>query len=136
MFKMPFFKHLDIIKWFTQEEGRERAIRIREQFLMGEVYIIIPDLILYEIANALRFNPYFTSQDIQNAIESIYNSGVDIVAPLSTTLKRSVETALTKDITIYDSFYVTLAEEIGAKFVTADKKLHTKTKEMGFVRLL
>ena len=47
------------IKWFTEETSHEKAKKFRERFLDGKINIIVPDLILYEIANALRFNPAF-----------------------------------------------------------------------------
>lgn len=45
-----------VIKWFSQEKNTEEAINLRNKFLKGEIEITVPDLQLYEIANALRYN--------------------------------------------------------------------------------
>jgi predicted nucleic acid-binding protein len=59
------------IKWFTQEEDRDKALEISNNFINEEIDIVIPDLTLYEISNALRYNSNFNSTDVKDAIESI-----------------------------------------------------------------
>jgi len=70
------------IKWFTQEEHRDKAIEIRDKFIDEEIDIAVPDLILYEIPNALRYNPNFTSNDVQEAIKSILDMDLTITLPI------------------------------------------------------
>lgn len=125
-----------IIKWFTQEEDKEKAIELREQFLKGEIEIITPDLILYEILNALRFNTAFKEKDLEDALESILEMDFTITMPISGILDKAIEIAFSKNITFYDAIYVALAYNLNCTFVTADKKLYEKTKDLGFVSLL
>ena len=125
-----------IIKWFTQEENRDEAIQIREKFVNGEIEIAVPDLILYEIANALRFNPNFNSKDVEEAIESISGMDLNIIVPLSSTIKKAIDFAFSKNITIYDAFYISLASELEFTFVTADRDLYNKLKDLNFISLL
>lgn len=125
-----------ILKWFTQEEERDKAIKIREKFLKGEIEIAVPDLILYEVGNALRFNPNFKSEDVKKAIESILEMEIDIIIPLPDTLKKAIELSYLKNITFYDAFYVALASDLEFDFITADEKLHEKIKDLGFTYLL
>jgi len=42
-----------VIKWFSDEEDTEKALKIREDFLKGKNIIAVPDIQIYEIANAL-----------------------------------------------------------------------------------
>ncbi len=93
-----------VIKWFSEEEYTDKAIEIRNEFFKGTCELAAPDLILYEVSNALRFNPNFN------------------------------EEAFKYKTTIYDAFYAALANEIGFEFVTADIKLFKKIKDLGFVR--
>jgi len=125
-----------VIKWFTQEENREKAINLREKFINDEIEIIVPDLIFYEISNALRFNPNFSINDVQDAINSIFGIGIDITIPLSITFEKAIEISFSKNITLYDAFYEALALELNGSFVTADKKLYDKIKDIGNVILL
>ena len=125
-----------VVKWFTQEENRKEALKMREMFINGEVEIICPDLILYELSNALRFNPNFSAEDVQNVIDSIINLEIDITFPISSTLDKAIELSFSKNITLYDSFYAALAMELNCKFVTADEKLCNKIKDVCNVVML
>jgi predicted nucleic acid-binding protein len=49
-----------ILKWFVDEESSDQALRIRDEFCRGEREIVVPDLLLLEVANALRYNPTFS----------------------------------------------------------------------------
>ncbi|MEA2055113.1 MAG: type II toxin-antitoxin system VapC family toxin [Candidatus Thermoplasmatota archaeon] len=42
-----------VAKWFVVEEGDDIALSLRKQFEEKEIDIVVPDLLLYEIANAL-----------------------------------------------------------------------------------
>ena len=125
-----------IIKWFTREEGRALSIEYRERFEKGEIEIIVPDLILYEIANALRYNPRFDEKDVMDAVKSLFELGIRILIPTPSVIDRATKLAFTHDITVYDAYYVALADELSVHFVTADKKLYNKISKIPFVRLL
>lgn len=125
-----------IVKWFTQEEKREQAIELREKHINGEIGIVVPDLILYEISNALRYNPNFNQNDINKAIQSLFDIEINIITPTLEILERTIEIAYSKEISIYDATYIALAEIINFGFITADKKLLRKTNDLGFVYLL
>jgi len=112
-----------IVKWFTKEEDRDKAIKIREKFVNGEIEIAAPDLIIYELSNALRFNPAFNQEDVKEAIQSILDLDFEIITPLQTTTDKAIELAFEYNITIYDAFYVALADELDYAIITADKKL-------------
>jgi len=53
-----------IIKWFNQEQFTKDALSFREQLLNGETKIVVPDLLIYELSNALRYNPNFAENDV------------------------------------------------------------------------
>ena len=125
-----------VIKWFTEEIHHEKAKQIRERFLNNEVNIVVPDLILYEVANALRYNPNFKKEDVIKAINSLIDMDITIVVPMSNVLSKASEIAFETDSTFYDSFYTALASELNAEFITADKKLYAKIKETALVSLL
>lgn len=125
-----------LAKWFKEEEFTDAALRIREDFEKGEHEIIIPDLALYEISNAMKYDESFTSQMIKDSQDSLMNMEIDIITPTREVLKNSVDIATDNEITVYDSTYIALAELIDATLVTADSKLFEKTKEISSVEFI
>jgi len=125
-----------VIKWFSQEIHTEKALELRERFLKGENVIAVPDLQLYEIANALRYKKELQKRNVADAVKSLLDLGITIVVPTMDVVERAVEIAYDFDVTIYDAYFVALAESLSFTFVTADKKLHQKLKPLKFAILL
>jgi len=111
------------IKWFNKEEFSDIALKLREEFYNGKHEIVVPDLILYEVSNALVYNKEFSAGDISMAINSIIDMELTINIPSKDLLEKSIEIARKEKITLYDAVYIGLTREIYAKFVTADDKL-------------
>ncbi len=44
-----------VVKWLVEEEGSERALRLRDRYIDGKIEIIAPELITFEVLNALRY---------------------------------------------------------------------------------
>jgi predicted nucleic acid-binding protein len=124
-----------VVKWFSEEEFTEKALELRERVRTGEERLVVPDL-LYELANALKYNPHFDVHDIHNALRSIFNMGLDIVTPSPEILEAAITLAFEHQITVYDAFYVALAKEIGLTVVTADKKLFDRVRGLEFVKFI
>jgi predicted nucleic acid-binding protein len=58
-----------VLKWFVNEADSGQALRLRKEFYAGEREIVVPDLLLFEIANALRYNPTFSVDEIKEALD-------------------------------------------------------------------
>lgn len=104
--------------------------------MAGNIDIALPDLILYELANVLRYNPNFDKKDVSDAVKSIIGLRVQILVPTTHLLTNAVNLGFTYGITVYDAIYVALADELNYNFLTADKKLFNNTKALDFVRFL
>jgi len=50
-----------VLKWFVNEADSGQALKLREDFYAGKREIVVPDLLFFEIANALRYNPTFSN---------------------------------------------------------------------------
>ncbi|HEY9245266.1 MAG TPA: type II toxin-antitoxin system VapC family toxin [Candidatus Methanoperedens sp.] len=122
------------VKWFSEEEFTEKAIEIRDNFFKGKYELAAPDLILYEVSNALRFNQNFNEEDVVEAVNSLFDMEISIIVPTPRVIKSSITMAFKYKITVYDAFYPALAGEIGFAFVTADSKLYQKIKDLEFVK--
>lgn len=125
-----------VIKWFSEEEFTDKALEIRERIRMGEERVIVPDLLLYELANALKYNPSFDANDIGDALASIFDMDMDIVTPILDTLNSAVTLAFEHNLTVYDAFYVALAKETELTFITADRRLCERVRGLDFVKFI
>ena len=115
-----------VLKWFVDEEDSDQALRLREEFYTGEREIVIPDLLLFEVANALRYNPSFTAEEIKEAVKTLFDIEIEIITPTSSLLSKTIELAKDFDVTCYDAAYLALAEELGFEFITADARFYRK----------
>jgi len=125
-----------VIKWFSEEEDTATALEFREGYIQGELEIVTPDLLLYEIANALRYNKNVNENDVKEAVDSLIKLGINIVVPTKDIMDSAISLAFKFDITLYDAYFLALAKELNFICVTADKKLYAKVKELVFVKLL
>ena len=125
-----------VIKWFSNEDYTETALELRDKFVEGDIEIVVPDLQIYEIANALRYNKQIKKSGVENAVKSLIEIGIKIISPKSEVMKTAIDMAYDYDLTIYDSYFIALAKDLNFMFVTADEKLYKKIKNLRFVKLL
>lgn len=113
-----------VLKWFRQEELLAGpALALRAAYLEGEVLLSEPALLVYELANVLRFKSDLTTEQVQEAVESLLGMGWDWAGPSRQVLRRAVEIARGCEIKVYDAVFAALAEVENAVFVTADARL-------------
>lgn len=125
-----------ILKWFMQEDLSDKAKSIRKAHLEGRFTIAIPDIAIYEIGNALRYEPEFSPKEVSRAIAELYELDIDIIAPLPYLAAPTATIAYQSEVTFYDAFYLALAKELNLQFVTADEKLYRKVKGHPQITLL
>lgn len=124
-----------IAKWFLKEEGTGKALKIREKYFQDEFDLSVPDLIIYELANTLRYSN-FLSPEIDKAISTIYSMDLFFIDPSQKIMEKASKIAINKDITIYDATYVALSYQLSSQLMTADKSLFRKTKDSYEVKYL
>ena len=126
-----------IVKWFRQGEIlADRALALRGAYLDGRIAISVPSLAAYELANVLRYKEDLTTEQVQTAVESLFDVGWEWVMPSSAVMHRAVEIARACETTVYDAVFVALAESLGATFVTADERLAHRLEALPFVHFL
>ncbi len=125
-----------VAKWFKEESGSEDALKVREGFYNGVHEIIVPDLLLYELSNALRYDKKFSREEIEKAVKSILEMDLTITIPSQELITKSVEAALDYEITVYDAIYIVLSLQMNGIFVTADEKLYRKISKLKNCKLL
>jgi len=126
-----------IVKWIAQEEKSTKALILRDLHKQGISVIHIPTLLYYEITNTLANNIGLPLQKITQFFETLeslelkeeqlqFRKDFEEIAQLSQRYSTSS----------YDASYVYLAHKLNTEFITADSKLFTKTKKLGYVKLL
>jgi len=125
-----------VVKWFVPEEDSDKAIRLREKHVEGSLTLMAPDLIVYEVANALTYHPEIDDEDLRKDIEALFMIDLDLVPPSTELMVSITETARRLAISIYDSSYLALAEVTATNLVTADERLCEKTQDKRQVLIL
>jgi predicted nucleic acid-binding protein len=109
------------LKWFVEEDGSREAASLLTR---GDV-LIAPDLIIPEVCNAtwkmLRRGMMRESQ--QTAAMTRLPSILDELAPTGALAPRAAALSTLLDHPAYDCFYLVLAEQRNATFVSADRCL-------------
>lgn len=110
--------------------------KIKEGFIEGQHEVVAPDLVLYKMANAMRYSKNFDTELTKESFESLINLGIDIVTPTRNLLNTAIDLSNQHDITLYDAVFLSLAKLIEGRFITADEKLYRKTKDFEFVKFI
>ncbi|OGD66089.1 hypothetical protein A3F08_02030 [Candidatus Berkelbacteria bacterium RIFCSPHIGHO2_12_FULL_36_9] len=128
-----------VVKWFSdiKEQDRQQALWIRDRSLEDKIHLIAPDLIVYELANALRYNPSFEANETKKAIKAFLDFGIIIEfgEMLDKVVRDAIKIAYQFNITVYDSLYVALAKKYQCKLITANPKCHSRVKTKNIILL-
>jgi len=116
------------VKWFNVEPLREKALIIRDKYVNGEIELIAPDLLYYEVANALRYNPRFGIEEVKSALKALEDLSIITYDFDGELREKAVELAYRFGITIYDAAYVALAVIRDASLYTANKEVVVKAQ--------
>jgi predicted nucleic acid-binding protein len=119
-----------VLKWFilAEEEELQSAYLLRNDYKDRAVDLFAPDLLIYEVANVLRYKN-IPAEIIEKALASLY--AMDFLVPVRhKTMTEAVRIARRFDVTVYDSIYISLALACGCRMVTADLHFIQKLKNM------
>jgi predicted nucleic acid-binding protein len=123
-----------VIKWFRRYEMlQEQALQLRQAYLDGHLFIRVPNLLIYEIANVLRYKPDVNETKAQQAIQSLFDMKIRIEHIGPEAIGRAIEMAYSYNVTVYDGVFVALAEQLQAGFITVDEELLQKFHNIPYV---
>jgi predicted nucleic acid-binding protein len=122
-------------KWFLKEEDTEKALKVRDAHIDGRLTLTAPDLIVYEVANALNYHPKLTEVDLDASLKDLLELDLELIPPSREFSSQTVRTARRLEISVYDASYIALSDIIATNLVTADRKLHEKisTKRQSYL---
>jgi predicted nucleic acid-binding protein len=126
-----------LLKWFRQGEVlASQALALRAAYLAGQALISAPSLLAYELANVLHYKSDLTLRQVEEAVQSLFDMGLEWVPPSAEMMRRAVAIARDRDVTVYDASFVALSENLEAAFVTADEQLIHRLEAWPSVRFL
>jgi len=117
------------VKWFSQEEGTGAALALRDEAFSGKRRLEAPDLLLYEIGNALRYNSRLDAGDVKIAVGSLLDLGIVFHPAGAALLSKAVDLAMRYRMTVYDGCFIALADILGLPLITADEKLAARAAD-------
>lgn len=126
-----------VIKWFRQGEIlAEQALALRAAYLDGHTLISVPTLLAYELTNVLRYKDDLTIIQVEEAVQSLFDMGLEWAPPTAAVMRRAAALARESGATVYDATFAALAESLDAIFVTADEHLVRRLAVWPFVHFL
>src|SRR5712692_1409137 len=107
-------------KWFVEETDSDKANLLKTAHEKGQLQLTAPDLLVYEVTNALEYNPKMTTDDQVQSIRRLLELDLDLIPPRADFMAETARTARKHTLSAYDASYIALADIIGTNCVTAD----------------
>ena len=121
-----------VLKWYLPDEkcGQE-ALDILGQYVAGNVALIAPAILPYEVLNALLVAERMCrieEEVTEEAFDGFLELGIELLDPFLDyahilSLARSFQRS------VYDASYLSLAKRNKVNFVTGDKRLYNAVKD-------
>lgn len=115
-----------LVKWFMEEEDRDRALALRQLHTSRKSAIIVSELTFLEIFNAIRYSPKSKEEDGAEAMNVLQNLRLQVKSIEFDLLRKANAIAWAYKITMYDALPVALAELVGYPLITADEVMVRK----------
>lgn len=124
-----------LLKWVLEsedEEDRDHALILREDWLAGRCGIILPSLWFFEVGNILGMKQPALAKDL---MQVLLDYRIDEASP-GVFYKKALELMKTYKVTFYDAAYHSLAITRSGTMITADDAYFRKTSRAGHVEVL
>jgi predicted nucleic acid-binding protein len=125
-----------IFKWIQKDEkNRDTALAFYKNHLLGKNKVLVPKLLIYEMANALATKSELSVPTIKAGLSFIFSAGLIIHRESEAELTESTTLAKKFGTSFYDMLYAVIAKNKKCNLITADEKFVQKTR-FKFVSLI
>ena len=115
-----------VVKWFSGEKGRDKALDFLSQLQEGKIQIYLPELTKYELANALLKGKRLTAKQAEKFLSVFYSLPIEFISEDIESAADSVRIASSLKITYDDACFISLAKRLKAVLATANPR-HQKS---------
>ena len=123
-----------VVKWFVDEEYSREARLLRGAYVDGLIELNAPDLLPYEVLNALKYSGAFGEEELKEVAEVLEDYQFSLYGLKGKLAALAVEVSMRKGMTVYDGSYVALAEMLNSTLYTADERLILKVRDPKVVK--
>nr|MDO8099760.1 type II toxin-antitoxin system VapC family toxin [Candidatus Njordarchaeota archaeon] len=118
------------VKWFVTERDSNKALQLRDSYQGQKIELVAPNLIYYEVANALRFHPHYglTEADLLDSITALRDMQIALDMTADIWL-QAFDVSLSQGVSVYDAVYMAMSIVLDVKLVTGDRRLVEKLGE-------
>ena len=126
-----------VVKWLCRdrEQFLEHSDAILYAFRKEKFELYSPELLLYEVGNALLKGKSLTLQDARVAFATLFYFEIHFVSIDSKLSQKSYEIAQKIGVTFYDAVYLALAAKFDVPLITANPKHHNNLNGVDVVPL-
>lgn len=126
-----------IVMWYTPEPGRDNAVALLDECFRLGIRFVAPDCIFSEAGSAIRRKVHRHALDADEghvALSLVAQTQIDCVSVLSL-LDAAWEIAARHNLaTLYDAYYLAVAELCKCNFWTADQRFINSVRGVDCVR--
>lgn len=123
------------VKWFSEEVGRQKALDLLKNAQSGKLSLYAPDLLLYEVGNALWKGKRMPDHEVNEALFFLLELGIEFVRLDPSVIEHATKAMASYDLTFYDAVYAAIAIALSGTLVSANPKDHAKIKDLKMIRI-
>jgi len=112
-----------IVKWFIEEEYSKQALKLRDKFANGNLQILGPSLLNFEVLNALKYSGLYNKTELKELAVAIGKYGFELYNLIGNYAELTTEIADARDLSIYDASYIALAELNNIDLYSLDNRI-------------
>ena len=121
-----------VLKWYLPDENYgEKALSLLHQYVSGELDILGPTLLEYEVMNALLLaqkRGRIREEKVLLAVEGFIDLQITLKS-VSSFYFKAIHYSKTYNRSAYDASYLAVADQEGLALITADKGLFNAVKK-------
>jgi predicted nucleic acid-binding protein len=122
-----------VLAWLLRDPVSQPFQQILDDHITGRDPAVAPELLWYEVANVLARGTDLGAEAATEGYARFEALEVETYGLGPTEYDQALRFALRYRITVYDASYLALAQALGVRFVTADRKLARKVAALGVV---
>ena len=121
------------VKWYLSDEDyADQAGALLSQFRQGDIKLVAPEQIRYEVASAITVAtrgraPRLTLEQGRRAIGEFLALDLETLGD-DELVRLAYGITHEYDCAFYDALYLALAQEMGVPFITADGRLYRRVR--------